>query len=214
VDLIPRFYSPVEGKILVDGLDVSSLTLKSLRSLIGIVSQDVILFNDTVRANIAYGKPEASEEELVTAARAAYAHEFILELPDGYDTVVGERGVRLSGGQKQRLSIARAILKNPPILILDEATSSLDTASEIMVQRALENLMNDRTAFVIAHRLSTVRRANRIIVMDKGRIVESGSHEELLASDGIYKRLYSLQFDDAAADRLMGHPSVLRERPI
>jgi subfamily B ATP-binding cassette protein MsbA len=214
VDLIPRFYSPAEGKISIDGVDVSSVTLKSLRSLIGIVSQDVILFNDTVRANIAYGKPGASEEELVTAAEAAYAHEFVLQLPNGYDTVVGEKGVKLSGGQKQRLSIARAILKNPPILILDEATSSLDTASEIMVQRALENLMNDRTAFVIAHRLSTVRRANRIIVMDRGKIVESGSHEELLASDGIYKRLHSLQFDDSAVERLMGEPSVLMERPL
>jgi subfamily B ATP-binding cassette protein MsbA len=214
VDLIPRFYSPAAGKISIDNVDLSSVTLKSLRSLVGIVSQDVILFNDTVRANIAYGKPESSEEELVGAANAAYAHEFILQLPDGYDTVVGERGVRLSGGQKQRLSIARAILKNPPILILDEATSSLDTASEIMVQRALENLMNDRTAFVIAHRLSTVRRANRIIVMDKGKIVESGSHEELLASNGIYKRLYSLQFDDSAPDRFMGESRELTERPL
>ena len=212
VDLIPRFYSPAEGKILIDGVDISRATLKSLRSLIGMVSQDIILFNDTVRANIAYGKPEASGEELLNAATAAYAHEFILELPNGYDTVIGERGVRLSGGQKQRLSIARAILKNPPILILDEATSSLDTASEIMVQRALENLMNDRTAFVIAHRLSTVRKANRIIVMDRGRIIESGSHEELLEREGIYKKLYSLQFDDSALDQLTGELPVSKER--
>ena len=213
VDLIPRFYAPGGGKISIDGVDISGVTLKSLRSLIGIVTQDVILFNDTVRANIAYGDAGASEEDIVNAAKAAYAHEFILQLPHGYDTVVGERGVRLSGGQKQRLSIARAILKNPPILILDEATSSLDTASEIMVQRALENLMNDRTAFVIAHRLSTVRRATRIIVMDKGKIVEAGTHEELLAFDGIYRKLHSLQFNDIMADKLLGEFSLLTERP-
>jgi len=212
VDLIPRFYTPGGGKIFIDSVDISGVTLKSLRSLIGIVTQDVILFNDTVRANIAYGDARASEEDIVNAAKAAYAHEFILQLPHGYDTVVGERGIRLSGGQKQRLSIARAILKNPPILILDEATSSLDTASEIMVQRALENLMNDRTAFVIAHRLSTVRRATRIIVMDKGKIVESGTHEALLAFDGIYQRLYSLQFDDAMADKLLSESPLITER--
>lgn len=214
VDLIPRFYMPVGGKIYIDSVDISGVTLKSLRSLIGIVSQDIILFNDTVRANIAYGHPDASEEDIITAAKAAYAHDFILQLPDGYNTVIGERGVRLSGGQKQRLSIARAILKNPPILILDEATSSLDTASEIMVQRALDNLMNDRTAFVIAHRLSTVRRANRIIVLDKGRIVESGTHEELLTSNGIYKKLHSLQFDDSVADQLIGESPILTERSL
>jgi subfamily B ATP-binding cassette protein MsbA len=214
VDLLPKFYQPVEGKILIDGTDISKVTLRSLRSLIGIVSQDVILFNDTVRANIVYGKPDASEEELLNAAKAAYADDFITQLHNGYDTEVGERGVRLSGGQKQRLSIARAILKNPPILILDEATSSLDTASEIMVQRALENLMNDRTAFVIAHRLSTVRRAGRIIVMDKGRIVESGTHEELLASGGIYKKLYSLQFDDTALEQLEAESTTSVERPL
>jgi subfamily B ATP-binding cassette protein MsbA len=212
VDLIPRFYPPGQGKIFIDGIDISGVTLNSLRSLIGIVTQDVILFNDTVRANIAYGGVGASEEDIMTAAKAAYAHEFILQLPHGYDTVVGERGVRLSGGQKQRLSIARAILKNPPILVLDEATSSLDTASEIMVQRALENLMNDRTAFVIAHRLSTVRRATRIIVMDKGKIVETGTHEELLALDGIYRRLHSLQFNDTLADKLLGEPPLFTER--
>lgn len=208
VDLIPRFYLPVEGRILVDGVDISTVTLKSLRSLIGIVSQDVILFNDTVRANIVYGNPSASEEDVYKAAEAAYAHDFITEFPNGYDTVVGERGVRLSGGQKQRLSIARAILKNPPILILDEATSSLDTASEIMVQRALENLMSDRTAIVIAHRLSTVRRANRIIVMDRGRIVEAGTHDELLEAGGIYRKLYNLQFDDSALEHLAAEPSA------
>jgi subfamily B ATP-binding cassette protein MsbA len=208
VDLIPRFYLPGEGRILVDGVDIATVTLKSLRSLIGIVSQDVILFNDTVRANIVYGNPSASDEDVYKAAKAAYAHDFITEFPNGYDTVVGERGVRLSGGQKQRLSIARAILKNPPILILDEATSSLDTASEIMVQRALENLMSDRTAIVIAHRLSTVRRANRIIVMERGRIVEAGSHDELLAAGGIYRKLYNLQFDDSALEHLAAEPSA------
>lgn len=214
VDLIPRFYMPVGGKIYMDGVDISGVTLKSLRSVIGIVSQDIMLFNDTVRANIAYGDPAASDEDIVNAAKAAYAHDFILQLPDGYNTVIGERGVRLSGGQKQRLSIARAVLKNPPILILDEATSSLDTASEIMVQRALENLMNDRTAFVIAHRLSTVRRASRIIVLDKGRIAESGTHEELLASNGIYKKLHSLQFDDDMADKLMNESNLLTEQSL
>ncbi len=202
VDLLPRFYRPLKGRIYIDGIDISDLNLRSLRSMIGIVSQDIILFNDTVRANIAYGSPDATDEEIIRASKAAHAHEFIVQLPDGYDTVIGERGVRLSGGQKQRLSIARAILKNPPILILDEATSSLDTASEMLVQRALEGLMEDRTVIVIAHRLSTVRRANRIIVLDKGRIVESGSHEELLDLGGLYKRLYSLQFDDSSIEHL------------
>lgn len=200
VDLLPRFYKPLKGRIYIDGIDISKLTLRSLRSMIGIVSQDIILFNDTVRANITYGTPDATQEEMIEASKAAYAHEFITQLPDGYNTVIGERGIRLSGGQKQRLSIARAILKNPPILILDEATSSLDTASEMLVQKALEGLMKDRTVIVIAHRLSTVRRATRIVVLDKGRIVESGTHEELLDRGGIYKRLYSLQFDDSSIE--------------
>ena len=200
VDLLSRFYNPASGAISIDGINISDVTLKSLRQLIGIVSQDIILFNDTVRANIAYGRKGASEQEIVDAATAAFAHDFILELPQGYDTVIGERGIRLSGGQKQRLSIARAILKNPPILIFDEATSSLDTASEMMVQKALEMLMEGRTTFVIAHRLSTVRKADRIVVFDKGKIVESGTHDELLTANGIYRRLYDLQFDDSKAD--------------
>ncbi len=194
VNLLPRFYSPTQGRICVDGVDISTATLESLRNQFGIVTQEVILFNDTVMSNIAYGKPGADMEDIINASKAAYAHDFIMEFPGGYDTVIGERGVRLSGGQRQRLSIARAILKNPLILILDEATSSLDTASEIMVQRALENLMKDRTTFVIAHRLSTIKRADRIIVLDKGTIVESGSHEELYMRQGLYKKLYELQF--------------------
>lgn len=200
VDLISRFYNPSQGTINIDGTDISGVTLQSLRHLIGIVSQDIILFNDTVRANIAYGKTGATEEEIINAAKAAFAHDFIIELPQGYNTFIGERGIRLSGGQKQRLSIARAVLKNPPILILDEATSSLDSASEMMVQKALETLMEGRTTLVIAHRLSTVRRADRILVLDKGRIVETGTHNELLASNGLYKKLHDLQFDDSKTD--------------
>lgn len=200
VDLIPRFNNPVSGEIYLDGVDISKITLKSLRSQIGIVGQEVILFNDTIKSNIAFGMPDMpdiSEEKIISAAKAAYAHDFIVDFPMGYDTVTGERGIRLSGGQKQRISIARAILKNPPILILDEATSSLDSASEMMVQKALENLMENRTTFVIAHRLSTVRRATRIIVLDRGKIVESGTHNELIKTNGIYKKLYMLQFDDS-----------------
>jgi subfamily B ATP-binding cassette protein MsbA len=194
VNLLPRFYDPDEGGIYIDSTDISSVTFKSLRGQFGIVSQEVILFNDTVTATIAYGKPEAPAEEIINAAKAAYAHDFILELPHGYDTMIGERGLRLSGGQRQRLSIARAILKNPPILILDEATSSLDTDSEMMVQRALENLMENRTTLVIAHRLSTIKKADRIILLDKGRILESGTHAELHRKGGKYRKLYELQF--------------------
>ena len=194
INMLPRFFLPDEGSIYIDDHEISTLTLKSLRAQFGIVSQDVILFNDTILANIKYGKPEATKEEIVAAAKAAYADEFIKEFPLQYDAKIGERGVKLSGGQRQRLSIARAILKNPPILILDEATSSLDTASEMMIQNALEYLMKNRTTLVIAHRLSTIRKADRIIVMDEGRIIESGKHEELLDHEGIYQNLYELQF--------------------
>ena len=194
VDLLPRFHDPSQGVILLDGIDISTASLKSLRGQIGVVSQDIILFNDTVKNNVVFGRPGAADDEIIGAAKAAYAHDFVNELPQGYETVIGEKGVRLSGGQRQRISIARALLKNPPILILDEATSSLDTESEIMVQRALEKLMENRTTIVIAHRLSTIRRATRILVLDKGRIVESGTHEELFRTGGIYRRLYELQF--------------------
>lgn len=194
INLLPRFYQPTDGRILINGTDISKATFKSLRSIFGIVSQEVILFNDTVTANIAYGKPDAGLDEIRSAAEAAYAHDFIMEFPGGYDTVIGEKGARLSGGQRQRLSIARAILRNPPVLILDEATSSLDTASELMVQKALENLMSRRTTFVIAHRLSTINKADRIIVLEKGTITESGTHQELFGRGGLYRKLYELQF--------------------
>jgi subfamily B ATP-binding cassette protein MsbA len=193
VDLIPRFYDPKMGRILIDGIDIRELTFKSLRQKIGIVTQEIILFNDTVRANILYGKPDASVDEVEQAARLAYAHDFIQNLASGYETIIGDRGMKLSGGERQRIAIARALLKNPPILILDEATSQLDSESERLVQEALDRLMQGRTVFVIAHRLSTVRNAQRIIVLDKGRIVQEGSHAELLARDGLYKKLYQLQ---------------------
>jgi len=194
VNLIPRFYDATAGAILIDGRDIRGISLRSLRSRIAIVSQQVVLFNDSVRRNIAYGGVGMSDAEIVAAARAANAHDFITRLPQGYDTVIGEGGVRLSGGERQRVSIARAILKNAPILILDEATSSLDTESESEVQKAITNLMSGRTTFVIAHRLSTVRNADRIIVLSNGAIKEIGSHDELLSSGGEYSRLYSLQF--------------------
>jgi subfamily B ATP-binding cassette protein MsbA len=192
--LIPRFYDVTTGQIAIDGIDVRDLTLRSLRAQIAVVTQFTFLFNDTVRNNIAYGAPSRPLEEVIAAARAAHAHEFIRALPQGYDTEVGELGVRLSGGQRQRLAIARALLKNAPILILDEATSSLDNESERFVQAAIEELMVGRTVLVIAHRLSTIQQADRILVMVDGQIVEEGCHDELLAHNAQYRKLYDLQF--------------------
>jgi subfamily B ATP-binding cassette protein MsbA len=195
VDLVPRFYDPSSGSILIDGIELRSVELKSLREKIGIVTQETILFNDTVRSNIAYGLDNCPLERIIVAARAANAHRFIEDMPHGYDTVIGERGVKISGGERQRLALARAILKNPPILILDEATSALDTESEILVQEAIEHLMSGRTSIVIAHRLSTVQHADRILVISAGRIVEVGKHEELVRNEkGLYRKLYDLQF--------------------
>jgi len=195
--LIPRFFDVTRGRILIDGHDVRRVKASSLRAQIGIVTQETILFNDTVYNNICYGSQQSGEEAVREAARAALAEDFILEMPEGYQTVIGERGQRLSGGQRQRIAIARALLKNPPILILDEATSELDTESELLVQRALANLMKGRTVLVIAHRLSTVRRAERIIVLDHGTITEVGSHEDLISRGGMYRKLHELQFVDA-----------------
>jgi subfamily B ATP-binding cassette protein MsbA len=195
-DLIPRFYDVNEGRVTIDGVDVRDLTLQSLRAQIAVVTQFTFLFNDSVRNNIAYGAPSRPLEEIVVAAKAANAHDFIMALPEGYDTEIGELGVRLSGGQRQRLAIARALLKNAPILILDEATSSLDTESERLVQDAIEQLMVGRTVLVIAHRLSTIQRADRIVVLADGCIVEEGRHDELLAQNAQYRRLYDLQFHD------------------
>jgi subfamily B ATP-binding cassette protein MsbA len=194
--LLVRFYDPAEGAVRIDGTDIREFTLKSLRRQIAMVGQETFLFNDTVEANIRYGRPGATREEVEEAARAAMAHDFICELPKGYDTVVGERGTKLSGGQRQRLAIARALLKNAPILVLDEATSQLDTESEALVQRALANLMANRTVIVIAHRLSTIRRADRIVVLSDGRVTEMGTHAELLEQGGIYQRLHELQSVD------------------
>jgi subfamily B ATP-binding cassette protein MsbA len=195
VNLLPRFYDVSSGRILIDGVDAREFQLQSLRSRFAMVTQDVILFNDTIRANIAYGDPAAGDDAVIQAAKAALVDDFVKD----YDTVIGERGQRLSGGERQRVSIARALLKNAPILILDEATSSLDAESEALVQQALQNLMHGRTTIVIAHRLSTVRRADRIIVLADGRIKESGTHEDLVVRRGLYWKLYNLQFQDVSS---------------
>ncbi len=201
VHLIPRFFDVTGGRLLIDGRDVRDTTLASLRAQIGVVTQETVLFNDTLRNNIAYGQPSISQKQVESAARAALAHDFIMELPAGYETMIGERGVRLSGGERQRIAIARALLKNAPILILDEATSALDSESEALVQSALQNLMTGRTVFVIAHRLSTVRRADRIVVLENGTIADIGAHEELMQKLGTYRRLYDLQFAEGESPR-------------
>jgi len=217
VNLIPRFYDVTQGAVLVDGYDVRQVNLVSLRKQIGIVLQTSLLFSSTVRENIAYGNPEASMDEIIAAAKAAQAHEFIIGLPDGYDTVVGERGITLSGGERQRVAIARAILLNPRILILDDSTSSVDTQTELQIQRALVNLMHGRTTFVIAHRVSTVHRADVILVMDDGCIVERGTHSELLAQGGLYREIYELQLSDQESFRqeveLLGLPVEVSSLP-
>ncbi|HZP16847.1 MAG TPA: ABC transporter ATP-binding protein [Terriglobales bacterium] len=202
VSLVPRFFDVTTGTIAIDGHDVRDVTLSSLRSQIGIVTQETVLFNDTLRNNIAYGQPGVSQREVEAAARAALAHDFIMEMPEGYEAMIGEKGVRLSGGERQRIAIARALLKNAPILILDEATSALDSESEALVQSALQNLMAGRTVIVIAHRLSTVRRADRIVVLENGAIADIGTHEELLQKLGTYRRLYDLQFIDSENPRV------------
>lgn len=198
VNLIPRFYDPVKGVVTIDGIDVRDVTLRSLREQIGIVTQETILFNDTVRANIAYGYAEATDAQIQAAAEMAFAHQFVVKMPGGYNTLIGDRGFRLSGGEKQRLAIARAILKNPPILILDEATSQLDSESERFVQEALDQLMKGRTVIAIAHRLSTIQKADKIVVLEHGRIIGVGGHEELLKGCPLYNKLYSLQFSMSA----------------
>jgi len=212
-NLLPRFWDPKRGRILLDGVDIRQLRLADLRSTIGLVPQEPALFSGTVKQNIAYAKPDASIEEVENAAKAAHAHEFISRLPKRYATVVGERGVKLSGGQRQRIAIARAILKDPAILVLDEATSSLDTESERLIEDALERLLAGRTTLIIAHRLSTVLRANRLLVVDHGRIVEQGSHQELLEAGGLYARLYQHQFRERAPDRSVQVPSEAMAQP-
>lgn len=197
VDLIPRFYDPTSGKIFIDGIDLRDIKIQNLRKLMGIVTQETFLFNESIRNNIAYGLQDCPLEKIIEAAITANAHNFILEMPEGYDTVIGERGVKISGGQRQRLSIARAILKNPDIMIFDEATSSLDNESEILVQEAIERMMVNRTTVVIAHRLSTIRNAHRILVLDRGKIVQLGNHEDLIADEkGLYRKFYEMQFRD------------------
>ena len=200
VSLLPRYYEPTEGQILIDGIDLRQCTLRSIRAQIGIVSQEVVLFDDTIRNNIGYGRTNASAAEIEAAARLAFAHDFIEKLPQGYETVIGERGLKLSGGERQRVAIARAILRDPPILILDEATSALDTQSERIVQMALSNLMKNRTTLVVAHRLSTIQNADRIAVLDRGTVAEIGTHEELLRKGGIYKKLHAMQFVDVGSE--------------
>jgi subfamily B ATP-binding cassette protein MsbA len=194
VGLLNRFYDPTAGVITIDGQNIKEVTQASLKAGLALVDQETFLFNDTVRNNIRYGRPEASDEEVEEAARQAFAEEFIIDLPQGYETHIGDRGLRLSGGQRQRLCIARAILRDAPILILDEATSALDTESETMVQKALNNLMKNRTTFVIAHRLSTIMHADKIVVLDDGQVFQVGTHKELMAQEGLYKRLYDMQF--------------------
>jgi len=212
VNLIPRFYDATQGQVLVDGVDVRQVDLVSLRSQIGIVLQTSLLFSATIRENIAYGRPEATQEQIEAAARAAQAHDFILEFPNGFDTLVGERGVTLSGGQRQRVAIARALLLEPRILILDDSTSSVDTHTERQLQLALAELMEGRTTFVIAHRLSTVHRADLIVVLDRGRIIERGKHHDLLALDGLYREIYDLQLRDQEQLREAGFEEIPSER--
>jgi subfamily B ATP-binding cassette protein MsbA len=212
VNLIPRFFDVSSGTVKLDGHDIRDLTLTSLRAQIGVVTQETILFNDTVRNNVAYGQPHVTEEAVIEAAKAALAHDFILRLPEGYDTMIGERGLRLSGGERQRIAIARALLKNAPILILDEATSSLDTESEALVQGALQNLISGRTVFVIAHRLTTVRHADRIVVLEGGCVADSGTHEDLLTRLGTYRKLYELQFMELDP-KMVDEPGIVVREP-
>jgi subfamily B ATP-binding cassette protein MsbA len=211
VNLIPRFYDVTEGEILIDDYDIRDVTMESLRDQIAIVTQQTILFNDTVRNNIAYGDIKKSDDDIINAARAANAYDFIMSLPNKFDTVIGELGARLSGGERQRISIARARLKDAPILILDEATSSLDTESELEVQEALENLMKGRTTLVIAHRLSTISHADRIIVLVDGQIVEEGTHDELLRQNGEYCKLYNMQFRDNSFENNNNRRSMIEK---